>query len=43
MTPRTDWSGARSATIKAAGDLYGTGSQEVTTVTDAWNACGVTK
>ncbi len=40
MTSSTNFSGARSATIKAANDLYGTGGVEATAVAAAWTAVG---
>ena len=41
MTPKTTFSQARDATIKAATDLYGASSAEVQKVKDAWSAVGV--
>ncbi len=41
MTPKTTFSQARDATIKAATDLYGATSPEVQKVKDAWSAVGV--
>lgn len=41
MTPRTTFSQAREATIKAATDLYGATSTEVQRVKDSWGAVGV--
>jgi Zn-dependent metalloprotease len=41
MTSSTNFSGARAATLNAASDLYGAGSQEYLSVADAWTACGV--
>jgi Zn-dependent metalloprotease len=41
MVSSTNFSGARAATLNAAADLYGTGSQEYLSVADAWTACGV--
>lgn len=41
LGPNSKWKDGKSLTIKAAGDLYGTSSQEVTTTTQAWKACGV--
>ncbi|MGG5172368.1 M4 family metallopeptidase [Pseudarthrobacter sp. J1738] len=41
MTSSTNYSGARTATIKAAGDLYGTTSPEAAAVASAWNAVSV--
>jgi Zn-dependent metalloprotease len=41
MTPSTTFSQARAACIKAATDLYGAGSAQVTAVTQAWSAVGV--
>ena len=40
MTSSTSFSGARTATIRAANDLYGTGSAEVNAVAAAWTAVG---
>ncbi|WP_206434611.1 M4 family metallopeptidase, partial [Streptomyces sp. ADI91-18] len=37
----TDYAGARAGTIAAATELYGAGSAEVKTVTDAWAAVNV--
>ncbi|MFR9774941.1 M4 family metallopeptidase [Micromonospora sp. MS34] len=41
MTSRTGYSGARTATLSAAKDLYGTGSAEYNTVAAAWSAVSV--
>ena len=41
MTSSTNFAGARTATLNAAADLYGTGSVEYTAVANAWTACGV--
>ncbi|MBD0425173.1 M4 family metallopeptidase [Streptomyces sp. TRM S81-3] len=41
MTSSTDYAGARAATLKAAGDLYGTGSTEHAAVAAAWSAVNV--
>ncbi|MCW3841282.1 M4 family metallopeptidase [Micromonospora yasonensis] len=41
MTSRTDYAGARTATLSAAADLYGTGSVEYSTVAAAWSAVSV--
>ena len=41
MTSSTNFSGARTATMNAATDLYGIGSLEYLAVADAWAACGV--
>ncbi|MET7802924.1 M4 family metallopeptidase [Micromonospora chersina] len=41
MTSRTDYAGARAATLSAAADLYGSGSAEYTTVAAAWSAVSV--
>ncbi|MFI5661091.1 M4 family metallopeptidase [Streptomyces sp. NPDC051684] len=41
MTSTTDYAAARTATIKAAGDLYGASSTEATTVAAAWKAVNV--
>src|SRR5690606_17664279 len=38
MTSLTDYAGARGATLAAAGDLYGAGSQEQDAVAAAWGA-----
>ncbi|AFE09632.1 bacillolysin [Corallococcus coralloides DSM 2259] len=43
MTPQTNFSEARAATIKAATDLYGKDSTEAKKVAEAWTAVGVTK
>ncbi|MFJ7159170.1 M4 family metallopeptidase [Streptomyces sp. NPDC101118] len=41
MTSSTDYAGARVATLKAAGDLYGSGSTEYAAVAAAWTAVNV--
>ena len=41
MTPSTDFSDARDATVQAATDLYGAGSVAVASVTNAWAAVHV--
>ena len=41
MTAATSYAGARVATMKAAIDLYGFGSPELTSVAQAWRAVGV--
>ncbi len=41
MTSSTKYSGARTATLKAASDLYGAGSTQYTTVAAAWSAVSV--
>ncbi|WP_371502864.1 M4 family metallopeptidase [Kitasatospora sp. NBC_00374] len=41
FTSTTDYKGARDATIKAAGDLYGAGSTEAKQVATAWAAVNV--
>ncbi|CAL9451826.1 Transglutaminase-activating metalloprotease [Streptomyces sp. enrichment culture] len=41
MTSSTDYAGARTATLKAAGDLYGEGGPEYAAVAAAWTAVGV--
>ncbi|HEY8210335.1 MAG TPA: M4 family metallopeptidase [Myxococcaceae bacterium] len=41
MTPNTNFSQARAATIRAATDLYGATSTEVQKVKSAWQAVGV--
>ncbi|RKH60507.1 M4 family metallopeptidase [Corallococcus llansteffanensis] len=41
MTPQTNFTQARAATVKAATDLYGKDSVEVKKVQDAWTAVGV--
>jgi Zn-dependent metalloprotease len=40
MTSSTNYAGARAATIKAAGDLYGVGGADATAVANAWTAVG---
>jgi Zn-dependent metalloprotease len=42
MTSRTNYKAARSATLKAAGDLYGTSGAEYKAVGAAWAAVNVT-
>ena len=41
MTSATNFAGARTATVNAATQLYGSASTEVQRVKDAWTACGV--
>ncbi|MDO8836961.1 MAG: M4 family metallopeptidase, partial [Vicinamibacterales bacterium] len=41
LTPSSTFSMARAATIQAARDLHGAGSDVERAVTDAWTACGV--
>ncbi len=41
MTSSTSYSGARTATLTAAGDLYGTGSAQYAAVAAAWSAVSV--
>ncbi|GGW81276.1 M4 family metallopeptidase [Streptomyces lomondensis] len=41
MTSSTDYAGARTATLNAAKDLYGSGSTEQKAVAAAWSAVGV--
>lgn len=41
FTSSTDFAGARSGTIQAATDLFGAGSAQVASVTNAWAAVGV--
>ncbi|MCX5216026.1 M4 family metallopeptidase [Kitasatospora sp. NBC_00240] len=41
MVSNTDYPGARTATVKAAKDLYGAGSTECATVEKAWSAVNV--
>jgi Zn-dependent metalloprotease len=41
MTSSTDYAGARTATLSAAADLYGSGSVEYNTVNTAWLAVNV--
>jgi thermolysin len=41
MTSGTNFAGARTATLNAAADLYGSSSAEYTTVATAWCAVGV--
>ncbi|MEV8097593.1 M4 family metallopeptidase [Kitasatospora sp. NPDC085879] len=41
MTSTTNYSGARTATLKAATDLYGAGSTEYAAVAAAWSAVNV--
>ncbi|NYD42346.1 M4 family metallopeptidase [Nocardioides panaciterrulae] len=41
MTSSTDYSGARSATLSAAKDLYGSGSTQYAAVAAAWSAVNV--
>ncbi|GHH69154.1 hypothetical protein GCM10018781_27240 [Kitasatospora indigofera] len=42
MVSNTDYPGTRTATVKAAKDLYGAGSTECATVEKAWSAVDVT-
>ncbi|MFD9126700.1 M4 family metallopeptidase [Kitasatospora sp. NPDC059571] len=41
MTSSTNYAGARTATLKAAADLYGSGSAEYAAVAAAWSAVAV--
>ena len=41
MTTRTNYSGARTATLSAASDLYDTGSVEYNAVAATWSAVNV--
>ncbi len=41
LTPSSTFADARSATVRAATDLYGAGSSAVTAINDAWTAVGV--
>jgi bacillolysin len=41
MTSRTDFSGARAATLQAAAALYGSTSSTYTALQNAWSAVGV--
>ncbi|GAB3657445.1 M4 family metallopeptidase [Nocardioides korecus] len=41
MTSNTNYSGARTATLNAAKDLYGAGSTQYNTVASAWSAVSV--
>ncbi|PPS81828.1 M4 family metallopeptidase [Streptomyces sp. MH60] len=41
MTSSTDYAGARAATLRAAGDLYGADGAEYAAVGAAWSAVGV--
>ncbi|MCJ0825200.1 M4 family metallopeptidase [Luteimonas sp. 50] len=41
MTSNTNYAGARTATLNAARDLYGTGSAQYNGVASAWSAVGV--
>ncbi|KGN38542.1 M4 family metallopeptidase [Knoellia subterranea] len=41
MTSSTNYSGARAATVKAAGDLYGASSTQAAAVAKAWDAVSV--
>ena len=41
MTSSTNYAGARTATLNAAKDLYGTGSAEYNAVAAAWSAVNV--
>ena len=42
LTSTADYSDLRDATLQAARDLYGSGADEVQTVSNAWSAVGVT-
>jgi zinc metalloprotease ZmpA len=42
MTSSTTYRGARTASLNAARDLYGTGSPQYTGVRDAWAGVNVT-
>lgn len=41
MTSSTNYSGARAATVKAAGDLFGAGSTQAAAVATTWDAVSV--
>ncbi|GAA4352157.1 hypothetical protein GCM10023185_11550 [Hymenobacter saemangeumensis] len=41
LTPSSNYSAARTATLQAAADLYGFGSPEMTSVAQAWRAVGL--
>jgi len=41
MTSSTNYSGARAATVKAAGDLFGAGSTQAAAVAQSWDAVSV--
>ncbi|MCW3160055.1 M4 family metallopeptidase [Chryseobacterium oryctis] len=41
LTSASNYANARTYSLQAAADLYGAGSNEVTQVTNAWNAVGV--
>jgi len=41
LTSSSNYANARTYSLQAAADLYGAGSNEVTQVTNAWNAVGV--
>jgi Zn-dependent metalloprotease len=41
MTSSTNYAGARAASLKAAADLYGSGSAQYNGVAAAWSAVGV--
>jgi hypothetical protein len=41
LTSSSTYANARTYSLQAAADLYGSGSNEVTQVTNAWNAVGV--
>ena len=41
MTSSTNYTGARTATLNAARDLYGAGSTQYNTVAAAWSAVAV--
>ena len=40
FTSSTSYAGARTATLRAAGDLYGVGGVEASAVANAWTAVG---
>ena len=41
MTSNTNYAGARTATLNAANDLYGSGSAQYNAVAAAWDAVSV--
>jgi len=41
LTPSSNYSAARTATLQAAADIYGFGSPEMTSVAQAWRAVGL--
>lgn len=41
MTSSTNYAGARTATVKAAGDLFGAGSSQAGAVAATWDAVSV--